>query len=355
MRVLPLLALTALVAACASTSDNADDGAASDDPALTSRAVTGLTPIAPDTRVLTGSVDALLGTQLAAGVRVTAIRTLALDGKKARFVVDDDSFTTAVVAEDVLAAASRAPTATDAIADAPYPKSLAALGKSLDALDAVDADAEVPAGATEAFALTIDMCQSSKAFEKRLFDWAASLSDQVHHAIPVGIAMSGGWAKAHAGEFDQILDYQRRGKIAITWINHSSTHPLHCLNASCSSAQFLTAPGVDFTEEVVGLERALLGRGLLPSPIFRFPGLVHDDQRMKQLAGLSLMPIDADAWIAKGQPIKSHAVVLVHGNGNEPEGITGFLKQAATRSAALASGKSALVAPILIAPSPPKN
>ena len=351
MRVLPLLALTALVAACASTSD--DDNAASDDPELTSRAVTGPTPIAPDTRVLTTPVDAILGTKLAAGARVTAIRTLTLDGKKARFVVDDDSFATAVVAEDALAAASRAPEAADAIAEAPYPKSLAALGTSLSALDAVDADAVVPAGASEAFALTIDMCQSSKAFEKRLFDWAASLSDQVHRAIPVGIAMSGGWAKAHGSEFDQILDYERRGKITITWINHSSTHPLHCLNASCSSAQFLTAPGVDFTEEVVGLERALFARGLLPSPIFRFPGLVHDDQRMKQLAGLSLMPIDADAWIAKGQPIKSHAVVLVHGNGNEPEGITGFLKQAQARSAALASGKSALVEPILIAPAPP--
>ena len=73
---------------------------------------------------------------------------------------------------------------------------------------------------------------------------------------------------------------------------------------------------------------------------------------MKQLAGYSLMAIDGDAWIAKGQPIKPRAVVLVHGNGNEPEGITGFLKQAGNRSRDLASGKSALVDPLLIAPSP---
>ena len=350
MRILALLAVTALVAACAAESGEEDLGA--DDQALTARAVDGPRAIAPEGRVLAASVPVLLGAQLEAGARVLAIRTLTLDGKKARLVVDADSLVSAVVEEGALAAGSRAPSSSDRLDEAPYPKSLASLRSSLDALDSIAPGARTPDGATEPFALTIDMCQSKKAFEKRLFDWAESLSDQVGRAVPVGIAMSGGWAKAHGSEFDQILGYERRGKIAITWINHSSSHPLHCLNASCSDAQFLTAPGVDFGEEVLGLERALLARGQVPSPIFRFPGLVHNDARMKELAGFSLMAIDGDAWIAKGQPIKPRAVVLVHGNGNEPEGITGFLKQAGTRSSALASGRSALVDPLLIAPSP---
>src|SRR5262249_55041974 len=135
--------------------------------------------------------------------------------------------------------------------------------------------------------------------------------------IPLGIAMSGGWAKNHGTEFDKILDFQKRGKIAITWMNHSLTHPLHCLDSACINGLFLDAPDVDFDEEVLGLERILLARSLVPSVIFRFPGLVHDEDRLKQLTKFSLLPLDADAWIAKGEPIKSHAVVLVHGNGNE--------------------------------------
>jgi len=69
-----------------------------------------------------------------------------------------------------------------------------------------------------------------------------------------------------------------------------------------------------------------------------------------------MMGLGADGWIAKGQPIERGAVVLVHGNGNEPEGIVGFLKQVQTpaRSAALASGKSKLVSPLLVAPAIPR-
>ena len=48
-----------------------------------------------------------------------------------------------------------------------------------------------------------------------------------------------------------------------------------------------------------------------------------------------MMGLGADGWIAKGQPIKRGAAVLVHGNGNEPEGIVGFLKQARSRARSL--------------------
>jgi hypothetical protein len=100
----------------------------------------------------------------------------------------------------------------------------------------------------------------------------------------------------------------------------------------------------------------VLARGMIPSAIFRFPGLVHDANRLRQLSRLSLMPLDADGWIAKGQPIHPRAVVLVHGNGNEPEGIVGFLRQVESpaRAAALASGKSALVPAAFVAPFPPR-
>ena len=178
---------------------------------------------------------------------------------------------------------------------------------------------------------------------------------QLHKPVPLGIAMTGLWTKAHPAEVDQLLAWQSAGKLAITWINHSSTHPLFCQNDACSRGQFLTAPSINFDEEVFGLERTLLARGIVPSVVFRFPGLIHDRNRLHQLSRLSLIAIDADAWIGKGQGIKPRAVVLVHGNGNEPGGITGFLRavQAPTRFGSLASGKAALVSPLLIAPFPP--
>ena len=33
------------------------------------------------------------------------------------------------------------------------------------------------------------------------------------------------------------------------------------------------------------------------------------------------MLLPCDAWVAKGQPIQKNSIVLVHGNGNEHDGI----------------------------------
>lgn len=346
MRVLLLLASSA-IAACAV---EGVEEARVDEGEVVTTAVDALAATPPEHRAVTAAVETRLGPSVGPGRRVASIRTMKLAGTRARLVVDVDTLASSVVDEASLLAGSSA----GHFADSPYARSLAETAD--EALDAVDADAPVPAGASEPFTLTVDMCQSSRPFERRLFDWAAKLADQVGRPTPVGVAMTGGWAKKHGDELDAILDLERRGKIAITWINHSSTHPLHCQNASCSQAQFLTAPGVDFGEEVLGLERALLSRSLVPSPLFRFPGLVHDARRLGELSRLSLMALDANAWIAKGQPIAPRALVLVHGNGNEPEGITGFLKQVESpaRAAALASGKSVVVSPLLVAPVPPR-
>lgn len=328
----------------------------SSEDALSTREITAYAPIAPpEHRVTTASVAARVGGAVAAGRKLAVIRTATYQGEATRLVVDEESLATALVGAASLAEASRAAGAADHVQDTPYARSLADVASRGAALSHLAATAP-SLGADEPFALTIDMCQSHKAWEKRLFDWAVALSDKVHRPVPLGIAMTGVWAKAHPAELDQLLAWERGGKLAITWINHSSTHPLHCQDASCRKAQFLTAPGVDFDEEVLGEERVALARGMIPSTLFRFPGLVHDANRLRQLERLSLMALDADGWIAKGQPIRPGAVVLVHGNGNEPEGIVGFLRQveAPARAAALASGKSALVPVLLVAPTTPR-
>lgn len=347
------LALAALTA-CAQESDDEEVMEGSD--ALAAFAVDGLAPITPpDARVSTASIAATFGSAIAPGRSLLVTRRLSVQGVDARFVVDANSYETAVVPAAALEASSRGAQSDDDIDDSPFAKSLATLAASHAALSHVSSAAP-DLGAAEPFALTVDMCQSKKPWEERLFDWAVNLSSERKKPTPVGIAMTGVWAKAHPDELGQLLAWEHENKLAITWINHSSTHPLHCLDQSCRNAEFLTAASVDFEEEVLGLERVLLGRGIVPSTIFRFPGLIHDEERLAQLAKLSVMPLDADAWIAKGQPIKPRAVVLVHGNGNEPEGIRGFLEAVAkpSRAQALRSGQSTLVPPIFVAPIPPR-
>ncbi|MBX3187467.1 MAG: hypothetical protein KF819_10655 [Labilithrix sp.] len=347
---LHLLVVAALVG-CA-PADPIDDDAESED-ALASHAISGYAAVVPAERVVTTApLRVQLGEPIVAGRRLMILRRLVFRGAPAKLVVDADSMITALVADSALDQGARAARPTDALDQSPFASSLATLAASDATLASIDADA--PLAAAEPFALTIDMCQSRRLWDAKLFEWAVALSNQLGKPVPVGIAMTGGWAKAHPDELGRIDAWAREGKLAITWINHSSTHPLHCRDASCARAEFLTASGVDFDEEVMGLERSLLARGLLPSVLFRFPGLVHDARRRGQLSRLSLMPLDADAWIAKGQPIKPRGVVLVHGNGNEPPGITRFLSQVETRADALRAGRSALVSPLLAAPTPPR-
>lgn len=332
-----------------------DDDTGSASEAVTAHAAEGLEAVSPpETRVATADVAIRFGVKPTRDAKLATIRRFRLDGVPTSVVVDVDTLTSAVVSDAELARTTRA---GDAFASSPFVASLAETARAAAAnraLDRIAASADA-GDAQEPFALTIDMCQSRRPWDQALFEWAVGLSDRLGRPVPVGIAMTGGWARAHPNELSQIVSWGDTRKLAITWINHSSTHPLNCLDEACRRATFLTAGTVDFDAEVLGLEQALLARGLAPSVLFRFPGLVHDANRLRQLARLSLLPLDANAWIAKGQPIGPRTVVLVHGNGNEPPGIRGFLGavQSGARADALARGRSALVSPLLVAPSPP--
>ncbi|HLO26232.1 MAG TPA: polysaccharide deacetylase, partial [Geobacteraceae bacterium] len=175
----------------------------------------------------------------------------------------------------------------------------------------------------EGFFLTVDMCPSRRPFEKAFFTAVADLSRQNRKAAPMAIAMSGTWLETHKDELAWIVQEIRRGKLAVTWINHSYNHfydpkaPL--------ARNFLLSPGTDFEREVLATEVLMLENGLLPSPFFRFPGLVADGGLVKKLRSLSLIPIGSDAWLAKGEVPKGGSFILVHGNGNEPQGIARIL------------------------------
>ncbi|TAN64238.1 polysaccharide deacetylase [bacterium] len=171
--------------------------------------------------------------------------------------------------------------------------------------------------------LTADMCPSSRQIDKDLDERTAELGNG-NEAMPIAIAISGNWIKAHKREFSWLLNQERAKKLSITWVNHSLTHP-YKENAP-NEKNFLLTKGVVFEREVLKNEILMLESGITPSPFFRFPGLIASDALMEKLNALSLIPVGTNAWLGKGEDPKAGSIILVHGNGNERAGVNTLLR-----------------------------
>ena len=249
----------------------------------------------------------------AAGRTLLAIRSFNSDGAAHLLVVDPVTLTS----YDLPASRLNFPgaSAETALAATPFLKALGRYSASPYRLQNAGAiRAETPA---DGVFLTVDLCPSKRPFERELFEAVGALG---HGApTPVAISVSGVWLASHADELSYLKRESAAGRLAITWVNHSYHHiydpklPLE--------RNFLLTAGTDFSAEVLDLERRLLTCGLVPSPFFRFPGLVSDRATMLHLRELSLIPLGSDAWLAKGESPRKGSFILVHGNGNEPKGI----------------------------------
>lgn len=165
--------------------------------------------------------------------------------------------------------------------------------------------------------LTIDMCPSKKPLEKNFFETLGELSKG--QPVPIAISVSGLWMLRHQREFKWLVDKEEQKKLAITWINHSFHHFYRPKTPLRNN--FMLNNIKIFKSEVLRTEQLLLEKNQLPSVFFRFPGLVSNKELVLELKELGLIPVGADAWLAKNQPAHDGSVVLVHGNGNEPEGV----------------------------------
>lgn len=166
--------------------------------------------------------------------------------------------------------------------------------------------------------LTIDMCQSSVFFEKDFYDKLAGLAHK--KPTPIAISITGMWLLLHEKEFEYLLSLQQDNKLAITWVNHSFSHPYY--EDLPYSKNFLLSDMINEEGEILLTEKYLLEANQVPSVFFRFPGLISNKKLIMQIKQLGLIPVGADAWVAKHQPITPGGIILVHGNGNEHEGIT---------------------------------
>lgn len=181
-------------------------------------------------------------------------------------------------------------------------------------------------GKKEAFALTVDMCPSSKiGFESKFFQ---TLVD-TNNSYPVTISLTKKWALYHPKEFEQLKTWDKSKALTITWMNHGATHPY--TRHLPLEKNFINQEGIDFKKEVLDNERFMYEQGLTPSIFYRFAGLVSNKKAYRSLIEeLGLIPMGTLAWLAKGESIKAKSIALVHGNKNEPLGIKRFLNKQTT-------------------------
>ena len=171
--------------------------------------------------------------------------------------------------------------------------------------------------------LTVDLCPSTKPLDRRVFNDLIAEIGPAERPVPVAVSVTGRWMRAHAGDLDWLKSLADSGSLSILWINHTYNHfsskdlPL--------KMNFMLEKGTDVASEVLRTEQALLGKGLMPSVFFRFPGLVSDRHVFEKVLSFGLIPVGSDAWLAKGELPKSGSIVLIHANGNEPLGVREFI------------------------------
>ena len=247
-----------------------------------------------------------------AGRELLAIRSFNSDGMARLLVVDPAT----LLSYDLPACSTSLRVESDdpAVAPTPLARALQRYNSAPYRLQnggAIRAETEV-----DGFFLTVDLCPSKRPFERGMFDAAGALGKGF--PVPVAVAVSGLWLESHPEEVSYLKGEIAAGRLAVTWVNHSRNH--HYDSKAPLERNFLLAPGTDHLNEMIELEQQLLALGLVPSPFFRFPGLVSDPAILTSLRELSLIPIGSDAWLAKGETPRPGSFILVHGNGNEPKG-----------------------------------
>jgi len=138
---------------------------------------------------------------------------------------------------------------------------------------------------------------------------------------------------SHPEDIQWIKNLIDSSQISVTWVNHTYNHKYN--PGEPLAKNFLLEPKTNLSAEILQTEVALLEKGFSFSAFFRFPGLVSNHQVVDSVLAYGLIPIGSDAWLAKGQKISGGSIVLIHGNGNEPIGVTDFIKLLKTQQRAV--------------------
>ncbi|MGO9422996.1 polysaccharide deacetylase [Roseiarcus sp.] len=250
------------------------------------------------------------------GARAFAIRTMTVGGEPVALLADPEALTTRLeraacwtcrdATEDELAS-TRAGRAIAASAEAPGIKHRGFLE-----------NAGMTRGARVGAFVTGDLCPSRRPLDRGFFGELEATGPRA----PVALSISGLWLERHAADFRWLEGQRDSGALDIVWVNHTYTHPYWRKLPDASN--YLLSRRVDPEREILDTERLLIANGETPSLFFRFPGLVSSDPLMRTVRRFHLVTLGADAWLAINQKPRPGSIVLVHPNGNEPEGLRRF-------------------------------
>ncbi len=170
--------------------------------------------------------------------------------------------------------------------------------------------------------ISTDLCPSSKkGFEDRLYK---ALIAKFKNPVPVTLFITKRWIVRHKKELLQFINWQKSGKLNITWGNHTAYHRYN--KKVPLNRNFVLLEDENLEKDILDLEIELINNGITPSIFFRFPGLVSDKKSIEKVKKLGLITIGSNTWVAKNQSIKEGSIILLHGNKNEPQGVDIFLK-----------------------------
>ncbi len=173
-------------------------------------------------------------------------------------------------------------------------------------------------GAGSGSFVTGDLCPSHRRLDRAFLEKLQA----VQSPLPLALSISGAWLISHEADFEWLRERERAGAFQITWIDHSYTHPYVPRRPLVNN--FLLTSGVDMRSEILDTERLLIAHGVTPSVFFRFPGLISNPALMQMVGDDHLIVLGADAWLARSPRARSGGIVLVHLNGNEPDGLKIF-------------------------------
>jgi len=170
--------------------------------------------------------------------------------------------------------------------------------------------------------LSVDLCPSKRPLTRSIFTDLIAAFSRHPGPVPVTIAVSGAWLDTHQRDLDWLRSLESAGKLDITWVNHSYSHPREFRPRPRDLRKgFLLGKNVDIEREILKAEENMIEKGLTPSVFVRFPGLVSDRKIVEKVRSWGLIPLGADAWLAKRERPRGGSIILIHGNGHEPVGV----------------------------------
>lgn len=260
--------------------------------------------------------------ELSAGTALVARRAVRIDGEECYVVHrNDDTLESYVVDADGFCAAL-----------SPAPLDHTPFGNLRNALLILaDHERGIEHGPREqllgSIALTIDLCWSLRPFEAGLYDHLTAMARETGGTMHATNFVTGRWMAQHPLEMERLIRLGGQTGVEMTWGLHSWDHPKSGIFMNDYAPESLRG-------DTLLLERDLLEWGVVPSVYYRFPGLIHDDTRLREIIAMNLVPVDCDSWLAlsfTNRPPtrlapRDGSIILLHGNGNEPRGIPQFIE-----------------------------